>query len=118
MKYFTVEELSRSNVAQMKGIANVPSPQHVANMNRLVEITLDQARELYGKPITVNSGYRSKELDVAVGGALRSYHLEGRAADITTGTVAGNRRLFEILSELPHVELIWEKGGSWIHVAL
>ncbi len=68
-------------------------------------------------PIRVNSGYRCPRLNKAVGGVARSYHLSGRAADLTTGTIEGNRRLMKILRTLPHTELIWERGGLWIHVA-
>ncbi|WP_363322820.1 D-Ala-D-Ala carboxypeptidase family metallohydrolase [uncultured Muribaculum sp.] len=65
----------------------------------------------------VNSGYRCPALNAVVGGAKRSYHLLGRAADLTTGSRADNRRLYDILRTLPHHELIWERGGLWIHVA-
>ena len=77
----------------------------------------DPARNLLQKPIIVNSGYRCPRLNSMVGGVKRSYHLSGRAADITTGNIDDNRRLMEILSQLPHVELISEHGGLWIHVA-
>lgn len=118
MKHFTITELTRSHTAQRLNIPNIPSQQAVDNLHRLVEQTLDPARQLLGIPIIVNSGYRSPRLNKAVGGAPRSYHLQGRAADITAGTVDDNRRLFKILSNLSHTELIWEQNGAWIHVAL
>ncbi len=118
MKYFTIDEMTRSATARRRGIDNVPSGDVTANLIRLVENVLDPARERLGMPIRVNSGYRSVVLNRAVGGANKSYHLQGRAADITTGYRDKNRELFKILSTLPHTELIWEQGGIWIHVAL
>lgn len=118
MKYFSIDELISSSVASARGINNTPSDAVIKNLSRLVSLVLDPAREVLGAPIRVNSGYRCPELNSAVGGVANSYHLQGRAADLTTGSVAGNRRLMAILRDLPHRELIWERGGSWIHVAI
>ncbi|MBQ9076248.1 MAG: peptidase M15 [Muribaculaceae bacterium] len=118
MKHFSTEELTASETAKRLNIDNTPDDEATVNMTRLVNTVLDPAREKAGCPIKVNSGYRSKELNKAVGGAQNSYHLTGRAADVTTGTIIGNRRLLAILSRLPHTELIWEGNGKWIHVAL
>ena len=62
MKYFTIEELTRSATATTRGIDNTPTPEIKANLERLVDKVLDGLREIYGKPITVNSGYRCPEL--------------------------------------------------------
>ena len=117
VSHFPIRELTRSETAARLGIDNTPPADAVENMRRLIRDVLDPAREMLGMPVIVNSGYRCPELNRAVGGVPRSYHLAGRAADLNTGTADGNRRLFEILKMLPHVELIWERGGTWIHVA-
>lgn len=117
VSHFTIRELTRSETAVRMGIDNTPPYEAVENMRRLISEVLDPAREELGIPIIVNSGYRSVRLNKAVRGVPRSYHLYGRAADLNTGTIEGNRKLFEILKRLPHVELIWETGGVWIHVA-
>lgn len=118
VSHFTIAELTRSATAQRLGIENTPTADIIANMQRLIDVVLDPARRLLGNPIFVNSGYRCPILNEAVGGVERSYHLHGRAADLTTGTIKGNHDLWEILQSLPHTELIWEQGGLWIHVAL
>lgn len=118
MKYFTFDELTASHTAQRLGLDNTPDETAVNNLYRLVRLVLDPARQRLGMPIRVNSGYRSVALNRAVGGVRNSFHLSGRAADITTGNVEQNRRLFEILGSLPHCELIWERGGAWIHVVV
>lgn len=116
MKHFTLTELTRSETARKEGIDNTPTAKAVAHLTRLVETVLDPARERLGQPIYVNSGYRCPALNRRVGGVSNSYHLQGRAADLTTP--ADNRRLYDILRTLPHTELLYENGGTWIHVAL
>lgn len=118
MKYFTIDELCRSDAAAALGLANRPSPLQIENLTRLVDRVLDPAREALGRAIHVNSGYREPRLNKVVGGAARSYHLQGRAADLTVGNPRLNRPLYDILRKLPHTELLWEGGGRWIHVAL
>ncbi len=117
VSHFTINELTRSNVALRMNIDNTPPPELVDNIHRLIDVVLDPARRMLGRPVYVNSGYRCPELNRAVGGVPKSYHLQGRAADLNTGSIEGNRRLWGILQSLPHTELIWEGGGTWIHVA-
>lgn len=118
ISHFTISELTRSTTARRYGIDNTPPDMAIENLRKLIDTVLDPARNLLGSPIYVNSGYRCDRLNKAVGGVPKSYHRLGRAADITTGTAEGNRRLWKILKTLPHTELIWERGGAWIHIAL
>lgn len=119
MKYFTITELSKSSTAAQKGIDNTPNPDVIKNLESLVEHILDPLREKFGKPITVNSGYRCPALNKAVGGSKTSHHMTGLAADITGGSVARNRILFSLIQELdlPFDQLIDEKNYKWIHVS-
>lgn len=118
MKYFTIEELSRSTTAQSKGIDNKPDAGQTASLTALVDNVLDPLREKFGQPIIVNSGFRCPALNRAVGGAATSQHTKGEAADIDTGTRAGNKELYEIIrKELPFDQLIDEKNFSWVHVS-
>lgn len=117
VSHFTVRELTRSATAVKMNIDNTPPPELVDNIRRLIDKVLDPARESLGRPVYVNSGYRCEELNRAVGGVAKSYHLQGRAADLDTGSRQENLRLWSILRDLPHVELICEHGGAWIHVA-
>ncbi len=118
MKHFTLHELTRSETALLLKIDNIPTDNAVKNLQHLVDTVLDPARERLKQPIMVTSGYRCAKLNKAVGGVSNSFHITGRAADITTGNRNNNRKLLEILASLPHKELIWENGGEWIHVAL
>ena len=119
MKYFTIKELCKSSTAIQKGIDNTPNSEIVNNLKKLVEYILDPLRERYGKPIHVNSGYRCPALNKAVNGSKTSYHMTGLAADITAGSVAKNKILFNLIQELdlPFDQLIDEKKFSWVHVS-
>lgn len=119
MKYFTITELCKSNTAVQKGIDNTPNQQIIDNLKQLVFKILDPLREAYGKPIIVNSGYRSVELNRAINGAKSSQHLKGQAADITGESKENNKKLFELIQslQLPYDQLIDEQNFSWIHVS-
>jgi uncharacterized protein YcbK (DUF882 family) len=118
MKYFTIEELCQSTTADRKGIDNRCSNEIAANLTALVDNVLDPLRIWYGKPITVNSGYRCPALNKAVGGAVTSQHMSGQAADIDTGDRQQNKLLFEyIRKSLPFDQLIDESNFAWVHIS-
>lgn len=119
MKYFTIKELCSSSTAKQKGINNTPNSEVVNNLEQLVDYLLDPLRERYGKPITVNSGYRCSALNKAVNGSKTSQHLKGLAADITAGSATKNKTLFNLAIELdlPFDQLIDEKNYKWIHIS-
>ena len=132
MKYFSIGELSRSNVADLKGIPNHPNTYQKMNMEKLIVNVLDPIRTLYGKPIYVNSGFRTATLNEAIGGARNSQHMEGKAADITAGNPKENRKLWELIlflnqeGDIDFDQLINEKPvfneglgdcPSWIHIS-
>lgn len=118
-KYFTLGELCKSDVAVEKRIENTPDNPTIERMQALMDECLDKVREMWGKPIGVNSGYRSYELNKAVGGAKNSQHLRGEAADITAGTKENNRKLFDLIvaSDIPFDQLIDESGYRWLHIS-
>lgn len=88
-------------------------------MTLLVDHILDPIREAWGKPIKINSGYRSKALNSKIGGSKTSDHMLGRAADITAGSTAQNKKLFDLILTLglQYDQLIDEKGYKWIHIS-
>lgn len=116
MKYFTIEELTRTDT----GLKNVPNSVEIENLKYLVDKILDPAREALSVPIFVNSGFRSKKVNKAIGGASTSQHTKGEAADITT---KDNKKLFECIRDnCEFDQLIWEfgtaKSPAWVHVSL
>lgn len=118
MKYFTIEEMTKSSTATAKGIDNTPSEEEVLKLQKLIEAVLDPLREWYGKPIKVNSGYRCEALNKAIGGAKSSQHMLGEAADITVGSKEENEKLFDYIKDnLEFDQLINESDFSWVHVS-
>lgn len=78
--YFKFQEF----VVTQTNLDNTPScDTHLANLAALWN-TLNYLREKLGKPIIVNSAYRTAAVNKQVGGAKRSLHMQGRAADIRT----------------------------------
>lgn len=82
-KNFTLDELTHSNTAKARGIANQPGSVEIANLRKLTINLLQPLRDRYGKPMRVNSGYRSTEVNRLVGGVPTSQHTKGQAADIS-----------------------------------
>ena len=119
MKYFKIEEFVASPTAESLGIENSPPASVVESLTKLVTNVLDPLREEFGMPIYVNSGYRCEALNKAVGGVANSQHLRGEAADITTGSRAGNMYLWRVMRKLnlPIDESINENDYAWIHVS-
>lgn len=116
----------------MKGIPNHPKMYQKMNMEKLIVNVLDPIRTLYGKPIYVNSGFRTATLNEAIGGARNSQHMDGKAADITAGNPKENKKLWELIlfmnqeGDIDFDQLINEKPvfikdlgdcPSWIHVS-
>lgn len=117
MKYFTLKELSRSNVAETLGIENTPQGDSVYNLKQLVNNVLDPARAFIGGPITVTSGYRSRELNRIIGGAVASQHCTGHAADITCNAKKIQLLYHYIANYLKFDQLIYYVDRNFIHVS-
>ena len=118
MKYFTIAELIYSR-SHWKVLWNKTTPEIEQNLTALVAAVLDPLRERYGKPINVNSGFRCKELNRLVKGAVNSQHMNGEAADIDTGSKTENKKLAKLIIQmgLPFDQLIDEANYAWLHVS-
>ena len=115
---FSLEEMSHSDVALRRGLSNVPNAGEVANLQRLAEQLLEPVRALLNAPLHVNSGFRAPALNQAVGGAIGSAHMDGRAADVVpVGMSVEDAFLRLKCSDLPYDQLILE-CGSWLHLAV
>ncbi len=120
-KHITLKEATFSATGEAKKIDNSPTPEHLENMKLLAEKVFEPLREWYGKPIKINSFYRSKALNLAIpGSSLTSQHSFGQAMDIDTA--ADNKKLFDyIKANLDFDQLIFEfptNGvAAWIHVS-
>lgn len=120
---FTWNELVRSNTATARGIDNTPTKQEQwDSLQYLAENCLQPARNHFGVPLVINSGFRSPALNKAVGGSATSFHSIACAADCDFGnrTTPTLKELFEFFyKNVPFTELIAEDlPNGWIHIAL
>lgn len=114
---FDLEEFTKSETATARGIKNNPSASHLANLKKLAN-ALEKVRELVGKPITISSGYRSQELNKAVGGVSTSKHTQGLAADIVVAGMTPKELATRISeSDIDYDQCILE-FGRWVHFGL
>ena len=121
-KNLTLKEATRSATALRKGISNEPSIEHLENLKRIAENVFQPARDHFGVPIQVTSGYRSEELNRAIGGSTRSQHCKGEALDLDVNNEVSNSQLFNYIKDyLDFDQLIWEFGTDqdpdWVHVS-
>jgi zinc D-Ala-D-Ala carboxypeptidase len=124
-KHLSLAEVSRSETAKRRGINNTPSGEHLENFKKLAENIFEPIREHFGVPIHISSGYRSKELNSAIGGSATSQHCSGEAIDIDMdGSASGvtNAQVFNFIKDnLQFDQLIWEFGSNsnpdWVHVS-
>jgi zinc D-Ala-D-Ala carboxypeptidase len=123
-KHLSLAEVTRSETAKRKGISNQPTAEHLENFKKLAENIFEPIREHFKVPILISSGYRSKDLNTAIGGSLTSQHCQGEAIDIDmdgAGTIS-NADVFKYIKEnLNFDQLIWEFGDldnpDWVHVS-
>ena len=107
-------------------VYNSPSHEAIANLKRVC-LWLEELRERYNAPIRINSGYRSPQLNRAIGGAANSNHLTGCAVDIRVENMEQLLWYAVILLDISRDwhqefdELLIEKnryGAIWLHFAV
>lgn len=114
-QHFTLDELIRTSVRA----DNTPSAATIANLKRLAETILEPARAVIGKPLLITSGYRSPEVNAAVGGVAHSQHMIGQAADFLVDGMTP-REVCALLkdSAVPFHQLIFENFNTgWTHIS-
>jgi len=114
---FTLEELTVSEVAQRKGLDNTPNATEVANLVRVAEL-LEKVRALLGKPILVNSAFRSKPVNDAVGSKDTSQHRLGCAADIRVPGMKPKEVVQACIDGGIPFDQIIEEFDSWTHISV
>ncbi len=120
-EHFSLEEMVRSGVAIRRKIDNSPSPSDVERLRQLCVHVLEPVRRRFGVT-RISSGYRSAELNDAVGGVATSQHLRGEAADIHISDMETGRRIYDyIRRNLDFDQLLFEhrmsNGCRWLHVS-
>jgi zinc D-Ala-D-Ala carboxypeptidase len=76
---FELSELTKSQIAERKGLPNNPSANQIDNLKALCINVLQPIRSEFDKPVIISSGYRSGEVCIAIGSKPTSQHAEGKA---------------------------------------
>ena len=122
-EHISYREGTFSVTAKRLGLENEPDEKQLENMRLLAEKIFEPLREYVGKPIKINSFFRSPELNRAIGGSSKSQHCKGQAIDIddTYGNMK-NYGMYNFIKEnLDFDQMIWEFGDDenpdWVHVS-
>ena len=114
---FTLEEMTFSETASRKGWDNTPPKEAQDNLVR-VALLLEQVRKIINRPIIVNSGYRCKELNEAIGSKETSQHRKGAACDFKVKGMTPDQVVKAIVaSDIQYDQLIRE-FDSWVHISV
>ena len=122
---FELADFEKSSTASKNRIGNKLQGNDIADYEFLMDIIV-KIQAKFGKPIYVDSGFRSKALNKAVGGVWNSQHRSlgnDAAADITTRNQIDNRQLYEVIrimvltNEIVLDQIIDEKNYKWIHIS-
>lgn len=112
---FTLSELTHTDHREFD---NTPNEQETANLQRLAEFLEQVKSALGGKPVMVNSAFRSKAVNDAVGSKDTSQHRVGCAADIRVPGMTPDQVVRAILTaNLPFDQIIRE-FDAWTHISV
>lgn len=121
--HFSLAEMTKSQAAERKDIDNTPGPEEIENLKDLCSNLLEYIRLHFNKPITVNSGYRSKKVNSIIGGSKKSQHMTGQAADIEISGISNLDLAHWVSKNADFDQLILEfhtvgiADSGWVHVS-
>lgn len=113
--HFTLAELTSTSHRQFD---NTPNEAEIANLQRLAEFLEQVKTTLEGKPIMINSGFRSKQVNDSVGSKDTSQHRIGCAADIRVPGMTPDAVVRAVIAAgLPYDQIIRE-FDAWTHISV
>lgn len=122
--HFTLGELIYSDTAVHRNIDNTPTDEVIERLKIVCCRILEPVRDHFGKPFTPNSGYRSPELNKAIGGSLNSQHMTGQAVDFEVPGISNHEVARWMEVNLIYDQLILENHNSgdpnsgWVHCSI
>ena len=116
--HFTLEELTSSEVAARMGFDNTPNEDEIQNLRRLAAL-LESVKSAVGmKPVMINSGFRSKPVNDAVGSKDSSQHRIGCAADLRVPGMTPRQVVDACIANgVPFDQIILE-FDAWTHISV
>jgi len=117
-EHFTLEELTHSDAAVRHGWDNIPNGDEIANLTRLAQLLEQVKKAVGGKPVMINSGFRSKQVNDSVGSKDSSQHRLGCAADIRVPGMTPRQVVDAcIAAKVPFDQIILE-FDAWTHISV
>ena len=116
--HFSLEELTASETAERNGWDNSPNDQELANLTRLADFLEQVKVVLGGKPIMINSAFRSKKVNDAVGSKDTSQHRIGCAADIRVPGMTPDEVVRKVIASGIAYDQIIREFDRWTHVSV
>lgn len=113
---FYLDEFTISQVAERNGYRNEPNEKQIENLRLLCVNVLQPLREIIKVPIFISSGFRSFNVNAAVGGRFNSQHLEGKAVDFTVPGL-NLKEVFELIPKHFSFDQLIYEFEKWIHVS-
>jgi hypothetical protein len=114
-EHFSLAELTFTSHREFD---NTPNDAEIANLTRLAEFLETVKTVLGNKPIMINSAFRSKQVNDAVGSKDSSQHRVGCAADIRIPGMTPNEVIQTIMASDIHYDQIIREFDSWTHISI
>jgi hypothetical protein len=114
-EHFTLEELT---VTDHREFDNTPNSSEINNLKRLAEMLEEVKTLLGGKPIMVNSAFRCKQVNDAVGSKDTSQHRVGCAADIRVPSMTPDEVVKAIIASGIAYDQIIREFDRWTHISV
>lgn len=116
--HFTLEELIASEAADRNGWDNTPNDAELANLRRLADFLEQVKVVLNGKPIMVNSAFRSKLVNDSVGSKDSSQHRVGCAADIRVPGMTPDEVVKAVIASKISYDQVIREFDRWTHISV
>ena len=113
--HFTLEELTHTDHRELD---NTPNDAELENLKRLAEFLEDLKVVLGGKPIMVNSAFRSKAVNDAVGSKDTSQHRIGCAADIRVPSMTPDQVVKAVIASDLGFDQVIREFDRWTHISV
>jgi len=113
--HFTLDELTHTDHRELD---NTPNQDEISNLQRLANFLEEVKTVLGGKPIMVNSAFRSKQVNDAVGSKDTSQHRIGCAADIRVPTMTPDQVVRAVIASGIGYDQVIREFDRWTHISI
>jgi uncharacterized protein YcbK (DUF882 family) len=116
--HFTLDELTASESADRNGWDNSPNDAELENLKRLADFLEQVKVVLGGKPVMINSAFRSKKVNDAVGSKDTSQHRIGCAADIRVPGMTPDQVVKAVIASGIGYDQVIREFDRWTHISI